>query len=169
MRTFTGILVVFFLILCTQFCCNKNVNDVVKPLDKDALNNIIAQRNGKILLLNVWASWCVPCREEFPELVKLANEFKHKDVEIVGLSADYPDEIETNVLPFLQKQKINFKVYVQNFKNDTELIDFLNSEWAGSLPATFIYDQSGKQRMFIKGAQDYNSLQTILDNFLNES
>ena len=65
-------------------------------------------------------------------------------MEIVGISADYPDEIETRIKPFLAKSKSNFRVFVQNFSKQEDLINRLNKNWGGAIPATFIYDASGK-------------------------
>jgi len=72
----------------------------VKEINEDLLNNLIKNRNGKILLINVWAAWCIPCREEFPDLVKLAYNYKD-DLDVIAISVDYKDEIETKVKPFL--------------------------------------------------------------------
>lgn len=47
---------------------------IVEDIDKSKLQNLIKNRKGKILFLNIWASWCAPCKKEFPDLVKLADK-----------------------------------------------------------------------------------------------
>jgi len=125
----------------------------VELIDKVKLDKLIKDRNGKVLLLNLWATWCVPCREEFPDLVKIQNTFP--DVEVVGISNDFKDEVETRIKPFLKKQNVTFTNYVNGFKVETELIDYLNEKWNGALPATFIYDTEGKLKVFAQGKKDY--------------
>lgn len=126
----------------------------VEAIDKIHLERIIRERNGKPLLLNLWATWCVPCREEFPDLVKIRESFP--DVDVVGISNDYKDEVETKIKPFLRKQKVNFVNYVNGFPNETDLIDYLHDSWNGALPATFIYDTQGNLKVFAQGKKDFD-------------
>lgn len=137
-------------------------NDIlIDKIDKPKLQKLIKERKGKILFLNVWATWCVPCREEFPSIVKLSNEFK--DVEFVGISVDFPEEIETKIKPFLKRNNANFQNYVNSFSNDEELINTLNEKWSGAIPATFIYDKKGKQIYFIEGKKSYGEFKKYLE------
>ena len=135
----------------------------MKPIDERGLDSLVNQRNGKFLLLNVWATWCVPCREEFPDLIKLADTSQNTDVEIVGLSADYPDEVESKIIPFLKKQNVTFKVFVQNFRDEGNFINRLSKNWSGALPATFIFDPSGKQRVSLSGKHDYGTFKLKIE------
>ena len=83
----------------------------------------------------------------------------------MGISADYPDEIESKIIPFLREQKVNFKNYVNAFDDPNELIDFLNTDWNGALPATFIFDEDGKQKVFLEGKQSYEELVKATQTF----
>ncbi|UCF64366.1 MAG: redoxin domain-containing protein [bacterium] len=136
----------------------------VELLGQDDLQKLINQRRDRILLINVWATWCIPCREEFPDLVQLAENYKDRQVDIVAISADYPDEIETKIIPFLKSQQVNFPVYVQNFENQEDFINFLSREWSGALPASFIYNATGEQKLFLLGKQSYQEFADALQN-----
>ncbi len=125
----------------------------VNRINKQQLQKIIKERNGKVLLLNLWATWCVPCREEFPDLVKLSAN--NKNVEVIGISIDYPEEIKSKIIPFLKKQKANFVNYVNGFEKDDELINAINQKWNGALPATAIYNLDGNQIAFLEGKKSY--------------
>lgn len=138
-----------------------SVSDI-KLLNEQQLQELVAQRNGKGLFLNIWATWCLPCREEFPDLVKLAYTFSDKNVEFVALSVDYPDEIESKILPFLQKNPLNYSLYVQDFRDKEQAINFLNEQWSGALPATFIYDTSGRQQHFLLGQHSYEDFYEVM-------
>ena len=135
---------------------------VVASIDEPAFEQLITERNGKVLLLNVWATWCLPCKEEFPDLVRLAQDTSGRDVEIVGLSVDFPDEVESRIKPFLQEQHANFKIYVADFKDQDSFINGLNPEWSGALPATFIFDSNGKRKAFMLGKHTYQQFKEAL-------
>ena len=157
-----------FLIGCSV--TDKEISDVklsVEPIDKNGLPELISNRNRKVLLLNVWATWCAPCREEFPDLVQLAEKYKNKNVEIVGISADYPDEVDSKIIPFLKSQNVNFKNYVQNFSDDSGLINQLNSKWNGALPTTFIYDKTGRQITFLEGKCSFEEFEQEIEKIRN--
>jgi thiol-disulfide isomerase/thioredoxin len=139
----------------------------VKSLDESGLKQLIARRNGKFLSLNLWATWCVPCREEFPNLVKLAGEYNNSDVEFVGLSVDYPDEIESKIIPFLKNNPVNFEIYVQDFEDEGNIIQFLNKSWNGAIPATFIFDTNGIQKAFLPGLRSYDDFKQELERVRN--
>ncbi|PKL81721.1 MAG: thioredoxin, partial [Ignavibacteriae bacterium HGW-Ignavibacteriae-3] len=108
-------------------------------------------------------TWCVPCREEFPDLIKINNEFKGKNVEVVGISIDYPDEITSKIIPFLKKNKANFKNYVKGFPKDEDLINAIDENWNGALPATIIYDRNGKKVSFFEGKRSYEEFKAELE------
>lgn len=126
----------------------------VKTIDKGKLVKLIKERKGKILFLNLWATWCVPCREEFPSIVKLADEMK--DIEFVGISIDFSDEVDSKIIPFLKSNNINFTNYVNGFSGDEELINTLDKNWNGALPATFIFDVKGNKKIFLFGGKSYD-------------
>jgi len=145
-----GLIFLFNFNLIAQSSKNIKVEDI----DKSKLEKLIKNRKGKVLLLNIWASWCPPCKKEFPDLVKLAEKYKNSKVEIVGLSVDDKDDLQTEVIPFLQKNNANFKIYIQNFKNIEELISFF-PKWEGAIPLTVIFDKNGKEKKFIIGMRDF--------------
>ncbi len=65
---------------------------------------------GKVLVVNLWATWCGPCRMEIPELVKFHNEFRAKGLEVVGLSTENPEASAAGVRRFVQEFKMDYPV-----------------------------------------------------------
>lgn len=153
MKVFSFITLIFlyFLVFNQTFAQSSKIK--VEPIDKNKLEKLIKERNGKPLFLNLWATWCAPCKEEFPSINKLANEFQ--EVEFVGISIDYPEDVKTKVIPFLKSQKAKFVSYVNAFEKDDELINFLEEKWNGAIPATFLYDEKGNKYNFIEGKKSY--------------
>jgi len=141
----------------------------VELFDLTTWQDIRTRYQGKILFINTWATWCLPCKEEFPDLVKLAKNYQNSDVVIIGVSVDYPDELESKVIPFLRSQSVNFSNYVQNFKKPETLINLFNDQWRGAVPATFIYDKNGIQKAFLLGKQTYNDFKDAIENIRSDS
>lgn len=136
----------------------------VDPVDQDGLKKLVKERNGKILFLNIWATWCAPCVEEFPDLIKLAQSYPGSEVEVVGISADYPDEVESKILPFIREKNVPFRIYVAKFDHQEDFINSVNSSWSGALPATLVYDAQGKQRYFSVGAGTFEKFKGVIDS-----
>lgn len=179
-RFFIFLLVILFVLNCRnkseqhttvpkpKFHSSEQTDEiVVEKLDEFGLQKLVSQRNGKVLFLNVWATWCIPCREEFPDLVQLSNEYKENKVEFVGLSVDYPDEISTKIIPFLRSVRANFKIYVQDFKDPAVLIQRLDANWSGAIPATFIFDAKGSLQVRFVGMGRYEQFKEQLDKILS--
>ena len=95
--------------------------------------NFVEQK-GKVVVVNYWATWCPPCRVETPGLVNLADEYKSRGVEVVGVTMD---ENLNDVPPFVEKYQIKYPILTPG--NDPHL-----SPVGISLPTTFLYDKSGR-------------------------
>ena len=70
----------------------------------------LSDYSGKVLIVNLWATWCGPCRMEIPELVKLYNEFKPQGLEMVGLSTEDPDSTADSVRDFVRTFQMSYAV-----------------------------------------------------------
>lgn len=156
------IIMLLVLLMLPQHHQNENLpgSSEVTVVNLKQLKEVIQNRKGKILVLNVWATWCIPCKEEIPDLIELQK--KRKDVEVIGLSIDYDDEVESKVKPFVKREKISFKVLVNGEKSDEKLINFLSSNWNGAIPATFIYNTNGKQVLALEGKKSYRQFEEAL-------
>lgn len=159
---------IFLLLVFLLLVVSLNAQIKVESLNRRGLEKIVKERNGKVLLLNIWATWCVPCREEFPDLVKVANKFAKDKVEVIGISTDFPEDMKSKIIPFLKKKNVNFTNYISAFKNDEELINFINKDWNGALPATVIYDQTGNKVAFLEGKKSYADFIEQLNRLIPE-
>ena len=157
--------------LCAGVNClfgqQQNPPRIVETIDVRGIDSLIHNRKDKALFLNLWATWCKPCVEEFPDIVTLYNEFRNAGVDIVAISVDYPDEVTSKILPFLDSLNVPFKTFVANVKKDEDLINELNPSWSGAVPATFIFDKNGKQRTFMFGQKSLNAFKIEIDSTLN--
>ena len=61
---------------------------MLKPLEAGMLKAILRKKRGKVVLINLWATWCVPCREEFPDLIRLYGKYQARGLELILISVD---------------------------------------------------------------------------------
>jgi len=127
----------------------------VKPINEEGLRHLIKERAGRVLLLNVWATWCKPCVEEFPRLIKLQQAYRDSSVDIIAISVDYPDEAASKIAPFLDSLGVSFTVFVADIPKPEDLIKTLDATWSGAVPATFVFDRQGQRRAFLLGEKSY--------------
>jgi thiol-disulfide isomerase/thioredoxin len=115
----------------------------VTQIDVDGLRKVL-KPNGRPLVINFWATWCPPCTEEFPDLVKLDTEFRGK-VDFVTVSLDDLADISTYVPKFLDDMHSEMPAYLLHTPNEDAAIAIVSKDWRGSLPMTVVYDADGKQ------------------------
>ncbi len=123
---------------------------VVMPATPAELLRIVRQRGAPVTLVNVWATWCAPCREEMPDLLETAR--RHPDVRLVLVSADFDDRL-ADVRRFLVERGVSGTTYIKS-GSDEDFIDAFHSGWTGSIPATFVYDAGGREVAFWEGRAD---------------
>ncbi len=121
----------------------------VTQLDETGLKKLL-EPNGKPLLINFWATWCDPCREEFPDLIKLDAEFKGK-INFVTISLDDLIEINRDVPKFLAGMKAEMPAYLLKTADEGAAIALVTNDWTGGLPFSILFDASGKVAYFRQG------------------
>lgn len=137
----------------------------LQPLDEIAYAKTVAARKGKVLLVNFWATWCVPCRKEMPELAKMSAAFKAKGFELVTISADEPED-EKAAIAFLVKAGIPDPAFLKRVKNDDKFIGSIDPKWSGALPALILHDKTGKKVKTWVGETDLKALEAEIKKLL---
>ncbi len=103
------------------------------------------KRDGtRPLLVNYWATWCDPCRDEFPDLVKIDKDYKSKGLDFIAITLDDLADLKTAVPEFLRLMKAKMPVYLLNVTDPEPAINAVDPNWGGSLPATFLYNNKGE-------------------------
>ncbi len=169
----------FFLVIITFLiasCNSKNkkttsadikVTDggAIRILNYDQLKPLLEKQDDKVHVVNFWATWCKPCVEELPAFERLNEEYKDKNVELLLVSLDFPNQIQSELLPFIKNRNLKPEVVVLDDPNQDKWINGISSEWSGAIPATIIYKKN--KRAFYEQSFNYDILKQELQEFLN--
>jgi thiol-disulfide isomerase/thioredoxin len=138
---------------------DESENREISLLDPEALSSLIREQGaGKVMAITVFASWCQPCREEFPMLTELVREFEGEDLFIAGISAD---EDLSALRRFLNLYKVDFPVY----RGDMKL---LQSMGVSVIPHMFVFNRKGELAESILGVLPPSQFKMLLRRLLNE-
>lgn len=115
-----------------------------RVINTEEMQGLMKRDGSRPLLVNFWATWCIPCREEFPDFVKIDSEYRPKGLDFIAISLDDLVDLKTEVPKFLKEMKATMPVYLLNVPDPEPAIAAVDRDWNGTLPATFLYDQQGK-------------------------
>jgi thiol-disulfide isomerase/thioredoxin len=119
-----------------------SVSPKVTLVNEVTIKELLKPKN-KPLLVNFWATWCIPCREEFPDLVELDKEFKGK-IDFITITLDDPAEIDRDVPKFLKEMNAEMPTYLLRTPDENAVISSISKDWAGGLPFTVLYNEKGE-------------------------
>ncbi|MBK7334808.1 MAG: TlpA family protein disulfide reductase [Saprospirales bacterium] len=130
----------------------------------DQIASLFNKQNDTTYLINFWATWCKPCVEEMPYIERLHEDFAGKKLSVVLVSLDFPDQIESKLIPFVQQRQLRSSVIALTDGNYNAWIDRVDPAWGGAIPVTLIYN--AEKRVFIdRQFSDYEALKSVVDSF----
>jgi thiol-disulfide isomerase/thioredoxin len=127
----------------------------------EAVRELVKNHTNKLRLINVWATWCVPCVEEFPGLVYLNHMYRDRGYEMVSISLDDSTH-EMQALDFLQKNQSSSPNYRYAGADKYQFIETLDSNWQGALPYTLLIEPGGKKVYMKQGVNGIDQLKKII-------
>jgi thiol-disulfide isomerase/thioredoxin len=142
---------------------------VVAPIDTQELKGILTQQREKPLLVNFWATFCDPCRDEFPDLVKIDSDYRPHSLEFVTVSLDDLTDIKSSVPKFLDSMKATMPAYLLNVSDPEPAINLVDPKWRGDLPATFLYNEKGEVVYKHFGRVDTAQLREAIEKVIKRS
>jgi len=124
----------------------KTASTEIRQIDLAGLKALLSRdgHDTRPLLINFWATWCDPCREEFPDLVKIDADYGAKKLNFVAISLDDVSDLGTAVPKFLKEMNASMPVVLLNVNDPDPAIKMVDVAWDGQLPATFLYDKDGQ-------------------------
>lgn len=145
---------------------NKEWNE--KPVDltevnDNALKKLLANNSEKLLLINVWATWCAPCVMELPDLIDLQRMYGNRNFEFITLSADNPSKY-SEALKLLQSKHSAVQNYIYANEDRYQMMELIDPEWNGSLPYSLLVEPGGKIIYRNQGLVDLLALKRTIVN-----
>ena len=139
-------------------------NEIVS-YDYDAFDVAFLQhKDDKIYVLNFWATWCKPCIKELPAFEKLNAEHGDQNVEVVLVSLDFPQKLESAVVPFVNKKGLRSKVVLLDDDDSNRWIPLVDETWSGAIPVTLMVKNG--ERKFYERPFTFEELETELKTIL---
>jgi thiol-disulfide isomerase/thioredoxin len=127
----------------------------------------VREPGAQAVLVNLWASWCGPCREEFPDLVKLQRDYQSKGLRVIFVSWDETPEIAAK---FLARQGVTMPSFLKSSdEGDQKFLGGLDGRLTGVLPATIVFTSTGKAWTVLEGKMDYADFERAVLEVLNQT
>lgn len=142
------ILVILFL---TLSCLSESADLELETLE--GRTDSLAHYKGRIVVLNFWATWCIPCREEMPDFVRLQSRYVSRGVQFLAASIDVPED-RSKIDDFVREFHLNFPVWIE-----ATLEQQASFGLGTAVPATAIFDRSGNLRFRIIGQSNPKDLE----------
>lgn len=141
---YTGLFIALVLFFFVMNNTNGEPEEGPYPPNYNSINSSemlnLSDYQGKVVILDFWATWCPPCRKGIPDLVEIKKEFKNKGVEIIGISLDgitRGGTTKNDVAPFIKEYGINYPIVVGDGN--------IAQQYGGiqSIPTSFVIDKDG--------------------------
>ena len=126
----------------------------LKTLDGESLK--LSDYANKVLVVNIWATWCGPCRQEMPELVKISNEYKARGVVVLGLATTYNEQNDANhVRDYIKQQNVPYKIIWDDGTLAGPLVQAVQGR--AVIPQSFVISKDGR---IVKHFQGFSAAST---------
>lgn len=141
------------------------VNENSIPVyDFDEFQHILQYEDENTYIVNFWATWCKPCIKELPYFEEIRENYKEKNVNVILVSLDFSENLESHVLPFIEKHSLKSKIVLLDDVDSNRWIPLVSEDWSGAIPATIIYNKN--KRNFYERTFTYDELVTELNKLL---
>ena len=134
---------------------------ILDTITEQGIKDLVKNSGDKLRLINIWATWCGPCVEEFPDFITINRMYRSRDFEFISVSADDP-AARDKVYKFLQKQQASNTNYLFNLDDKYKLIEAVDPRWQGGLPYTILIEPGGKIVYAKQGPIDPAKMKTMI-------
>jgi len=136
-------------------------------VDAQGFLKVVEQYKGKPLLVNFWATWCEPCRAEYPLLNELAKEYAPQGLKVVGVSLDQDGDLIL-MRRFLARYKPVFPNYRKKEGAEAEFTQAVLPGWNGAIPASVFYAKDGRQIGHLLGGGTRETFEAAIHQLLEK-
>jgi thiol-disulfide isomerase/thioredoxin len=134
-------------------------------IDLAGYNKLLADHRGKPLLVTFWATWCEPCRDEYPLVNQIAKDYAAKGLVVLGVDMD-DDSAATLIQHFLTRNKPIFPNVRKKMGHEDEFVRGVDPQWKDEMPANFFYAADGRLLGFMIGGHPREDFEKIINTIL---
>tara|TARA_R110002073_G_scaffold279026_1_gene443108 strand:+ start:383225 stop:383743 length:519 start_codon:yes stop_codon:yes gene_type:complete len=161
------LLLIFFIISCKKKdaeLIEASENEVIEVYNFAELEPLLNRDDATTYVINFWATWCAPCIKELPYFEAIKANYNDENIKVVLVSLDFPDKLESQLIPFVKKRNIKSQVILLDDPDENTWIPKVNESWSGALPATLIYtkDKSAFYEQSFTKEQLFKELETFI-------
>ncbi|MEM1244849.1 MAG: redoxin family protein [Acidobacteriota bacterium] len=131
----------------------------VEAISAQEFEQLLEHHKGDVILVNLWATWCIPCIQELPDLSLLQERYRDRGLRIIAVSLDDPEKLEDKVRPFFAKRAPELVSYLQTEDDQYDFVEVLSDEWFGALPTSFLISREGEVVLSQSGRMLYAELE----------
>lgn len=138
--------------------------DPLATVTADRLHALVDEHQGDVVVVNFWATWCPPCKAEFPDIIRVYDDYRTQGLAVIAVSMNADDETE-DVSAFLEAFAPSFPVYRAATQDEVfyegivEMIDTVeHAAWFGELPITLVFDRAGNPVHYHRKPVTYDGL-----------
>jgi thiol-disulfide isomerase/thioredoxin len=151
----------YLLFLFTTLHLKSDAQKMEKWKITDVANLI--EKSDSILVINFWATFCVPCIEEIPDLIKCANLHKTEKVKLYLISLDLPEYYPNKIRKFVTKKKFSTNIAWLNETNADYFCPIVSAQWSGAIPATLIVNKKKGYRQFYEKKLSASEIKSAIE------
>ena len=142
---------------------NAQSSEYLIPADHSTITEAIRSSQSDLVLVNMWATWCSPCLEEFPELVEIYSIWSEAGTELLFVSVDFEEQY-SDAVQFLRTQGWERPSFFKQ-EADHPFVDGISTDWSGAIPATFLFGNTGQLYWMTESQTTFAELDSVLTHY----
>lgn len=144
-----------------------SAQQAIQTVGPKELEAAVKSGAGKILVVNLWATWCAPCIAEIPDLIKVTRDLADKNVQLIGVAVDEPRQGTTKIASMRSKYFPEFATFARTEGELDDLISVVDPAWNEVVPTTYIIGRDGKVKSRIQGKKSFEEFRAIIQSAAN--